>query len=165
MILIHPLSNPNLLLLLLLTLTLTLSTSISPTPTPSPQPCQNNATYLAQPDFCSCPPGFLGKTCNITAYEIKDSETTITLGNNYTFVYFKPEEKVVYRFLLTFCPADGAGEGEIGVKFFAQEEQRNGEIDLLPRKEKEVMEMEIGGPEGCKQILSTVLISIDKKPN
>lgn len=71
----------------------------------------------------------------------------------------------MYRFLLTFCPANKSASDELDIIFFAQEEQKNGDIDLLPRREKEVVEMDVGGAAGCRQILSTVLISIDKKPN
>lgn len=39
---------------------------------------------------------------------------------------------MIYRFLLTFCPQNKTQDLEILI--FAQEEQKNGEIDLLPKK-------------------------------
>jgi|JI10StandDraft_1071094.scaffolds.fasta_scaffold1771932_1 hypothetical protein len=65
--------------------------------------CENNATYSDEVDFCSCPVGFIGKNCNVHAYQLNNTELILPITNNYTFVYFNPPEKVLYRFLLTIC--------------------------------------------------------------
>lgn len=35
----------------------------------------------------------------------------------------------------------------------------------MPKKTRDTLEITVGGTQGCKQVLSTVLVSIDKKPN
>jgi hypothetical protein len=70
---------------------------------------------------------------------------------------------VIYRFVLTFCGLDKAQQLDIVV--FAQEEQINGEIELLPTNSRELLGLSLGGAEECKQIYSTILVSVDKKLN
>ena len=130
------------------------------------QICENNGVPYNQSseELCKCTPGFLGKNCNITAYELSDKFTKVPLSENYTYAYLTPAEKMIFRFGLTVCPA-GNKDQVIDFILYAQEEQSDGSIITSPTNSKDFVEEVVGGHYGCQEITSTILISVDMKDN